>query len=698
MRVQLNNNPYIVITNSANVVIDNTNTNAINVIVGGNIISEGENNRVKWNIGTNTGSYNVPFTTFSHVKIPLSLNITAAGTGTTGFVAFSTYETATDANTAYPSDVTNMNSSCSTNNALYATDRFWIIDALSYTTKPTPNITFGYDDAANEIGITNTITESMLKAERFNATLGTWETPPKLYGLSNPATNVVSGAIVTPTDFHRSWTLIDTTVMTIPIFIASVSNSSICSGNISVITPTGALTYTIMPGSFTTTTSFTVSPTITTTYTISGTNSGGCTSNAASSATASIVVSTTPTVSLSSASSSTICSGASVTISPTGASSYTLSPGGIVSSSSFTVSPTTTTNYSITGSSPLGCLSTIITSTVVVDTAPTITATAISNQSICAGSSVTITPAGATTYTLLPGSLTGTSFTISPTSTNSYNVTGTSALGCVSSGTNNLIVPITVSSITLTTTSFQNILCAGNTTGSVTIIATGGIPAFNYVWSNGATTNSITNLPVGNYTLNLTDAFGCNATQTIAISETTSSLVVSSSSITPSCPNKTNGSIYIIISGGTPNYTVLWSNGNSGIELIDVPAGTYTAVITDFNGCILNNTITVSQLSPADELCEELFIPEYFSPNGNGQNDYFVIKGIHDYPNNKLLIFNRWGSLVYKKDGYYNEWDGKPNVSTGTGKELLPAGTYYVILEFGDNATPTYNGFVQLEY
>ena len=149
MRVVLNNNPYINISSSAYLVIDNNNANAITTLgTGGNIISESETNVVKWNIGAATGNYIVPFATSSLVKIPLAVNIVTAGVGASGSIIFSTYETATDANTAYPSDVSNMNSNCNNNNALYAVDRFWRIDAGSYTTKPTPVINFGYNDAA----------------------------------------------------------------------------------------------------------------------------------------------------------------------------------------------------------------------------------------------------------------------------------------------------------------------------------------------------------------------------------------------------------------------------------------------------------------------------------------------------------------------------------------------------------------------
>jgi len=230
-RVILNNNIFLVINNSCAVVVDNANSNAITVTgTGGNILSEGEFNRVKWNVGANTGNYTVPFTTTNNpifVKIPLAVNITSAGVGANASIIFSTYETTTDLNTPYPSDVTNMSSSCSSGNELETVDRFWIIDAQNYTTKPTPIINFTYNDAANEIGATNTVIESRLKAERFNSGINSWQTPLKLAGISNSVTNNVANAAIAPADFYRSWSLVDTNSFIIPKLVTK----AICLGD-----------------------------------------------------------------------------------------------------------------------------------------------------------------------------------------------------------------------------------------------------------------------------------------------------------------------------------------------------------------------------------------------------------------------------------------------------------------------------------
>jgi len=88
-------------------------------------------------------------------------------------------------------------------------------------------------------------------------------------------------------------------------------------------------------------------------------------------------------------------------------------------------------------------------------------------------------------------------------------------------------------------------------------------------------------------------------------------------------------------------------------------------------------------------LCDDLVIFTGFSPNGDGVNDYFTIQGIEAFPNNQLLIFNRWGNEVYTKQGYLNDWDG-----TWNNRKLLPDGTYFYVLEDGQGKR--YSGYIQI--
>lgn len=80
----------------------------------------------------------------------------------------------------------------------------------------------------------------------------------------------------------------------------------------------------------------------------------------------------------------------------------------------------------------------------------------------------------------------------------------------------------------------------------------------------------------------------------------------------------------------------------------------------------------------------DFFIPEGFSPNGDGINDPFVIRGILRYPTNNFVIFNRWGNKVFEKSNYQNTWDGRSTIGLSFGGDELPVGTYFYILDLGD--------------
>ena len=88
-----------------------------------------------------------------------------------------------------------------------------------------------------------------------------------------------------------------------------------------------------------------------------------------------------------------------------------------------------------------------------------------------------------------------------------------------------------------------------------------------------------------------------------------------------------------------------------------------------------------------------IFIPNGFSPDGDGTNDYFVITDIGNYPSNHFWVYNRWGNLVYDKKTYDNSWDGKLNVNGLVYGDNLPEGTYFYILDLGDN-TDKYQGYI----
>ena len=226
-RVVLNNNIFMVIDDGASIVLDNANPNALSTIgTGGNIVSEDEGDIIKWNIGATTGSYTIPWTNSYGTKIPLSINKTSTGTGASADFILSTWETATDLNTPLPVGVNNMNSN-GVDKSLFVADRFWHIDATSYTAKPDVTLTISYDPAANEIGGTNTITETNLLAQRFNTAVNHWEST-NLYGTNDAVNDRVVNIVVPAADFYEDWILVD---QTNPLPVTLSSLTAICEEN-----------------------------------------------------------------------------------------------------------------------------------------------------------------------------------------------------------------------------------------------------------------------------------------------------------------------------------------------------------------------------------------------------------------------------------------------------------------------------------
>ena len=93
--------------------------------------------------------------------------------------------------------------------------------------------------------------------------------------------------------------------------------------------------------------------------------------------------------------------------------------------------------------------------------------------------------------------------------------------------------------------------------------------------------------------------------------------------------------------------------------------------------------------------CATLIIPDAFSPNGDGVNDVYVIDGLQYYPDNSLLVFNRWGTEVLKRSPYNNNWDGRSEAKLNWGEEL-PESTYYYVLDPGNGDEP-YTGYIYLK-
>ena len=163
-----------------------------------------------------------------------------------------------------------------------------------------------------------------------------------------------------------------------------------------------------------------------------------------------------------------------------------------------------------------------------------------------------------------------------------YSVTVTDTNGCTATVSTTLIEPTTLILVTASTP----VTCSGAGNGTGNVLASGGTPAYSYLWSNGATTINATALNPGTYTILVTDGNGCQNLDSIIITEP-SPLIVSAVVSSPILCNGGNATLTINATGGTAPYT--------GIGTFIVTSGSYTYNVTDFNGCISNANINVTQ-------------------------------------------------------------------------------------------------------
>ena len=126
--------------------------------------------------------------------------------------------------------------------------------------------------------------------------------------------------------------------------------------------------------------------------------------------------------------------------------------------------------------------------------------------------------------------------------------------------------------------------CNGAATGSASASVTGGTAPYTYVWSTGATTMMISNLTAGSYSVTVTDVNGCSTTCSTTVTEP-SDLTAQCTSTNGGCNNNNAGSATVSAAGGTAPYTYSWSNGGTTATISGLAAGTYTATVTDANGC-----------------------------------------------------------------------------------------------------------------
>ncbi len=337
-----------------------------------------------------------------------------------------------------------------------------------------------------------------------------------------------------------------------------------------------------------------------------------------------------------------------------------------------------------------------------------------------------------------------------------YTVTVSDANGCTGSATTTIHEPdsdLTVNKLTV------HANCLAGSYGQVTALPSGGTSPYAFQWNQGATTQTVTGMPAGQYTVKVTDKKGCEIVESFTVSDTS----LFNANITGS-PDLCIGELAVLTADSVAGGSYQWYlngqtlGGATGLQFYTPVAGAYTVTISHGCGTYNSDTLHVTSkeevrmtLSPnviicpgervqlkagggtyyaweppdgldyatlpdpiasppkttvykvevtnddgckaigevtVSVMCDSPMVPSGYSPNQDGINDGFVIEGIEAYPDNKIWIYNRWGGLIYKARNYRNDWTGYSNTGGEMAGKMVPAGTYYYILDLNNNKKP----------
>ena len=336
--------------------------------------------------------------------------------------------------------------------------------------------------------------------------------------------------------------------------------------------------------------------------------------------------------------------------------------------------------YSVTVTDANGCI--VIGNVLITQPAPISNNIQITNITCHNGNdgAITLTSSGGTApYSYSWSTSANTSNTETGLSSGTVYVTTSDNQGCSVTDTIQITNPDSMS-LTLTHTSASCNTADGTATANVV----GGNAPYGYLWSvNNQTTQTADSLPGGMVSIVVMDANGCTVSGSINIDTVNIHTAVAgadpTTGIAPLNVNFSNNS------QNTTTYFWDFGDGNTSTDFAPTHTylenGTYVVVLTSINsgGCMAYDTLII-------DVINELIIPNVFTPNGDGVNDNLVFKNLHAFPDNRLVVLNRWGKTVFEKTGYQNDWNGGDQND----------GTYFFILELNDKENTVHKGTITI--
>jgi len=223
-------------------------------------------------------------------------------------------------------------------------------------------------------------------------------------------------------------------------------------------------------------------------------------------------------------------------------------------------------------------------------TSLSVSATSTNSDCLADNGTATATPSGGTGTITYLWTNNETTQTINGLAPGEYTVTATDENGCTAEATTT--VALAPNTLTANATSTDSDCTAGNGTANAT--TAGGTGTITYLWTNNETTQTITNLAPGEYTVTATDENGCTAESTTTVTLAPNTLTVNATSTNSDC-TADNGTANATASGGTGIITYLWTNNETTQTITNLAPGEYTVTATDENGCTAEAATTVGQ-------------------------------------------------------------------------------------------------------
>ena len=361
----------------------------------------------------------------------------------------------------------------------------------------------------------------------------------------------------------------------------------------------------------------------------------------------------------------TFCAGGSVMLTSSAGSTYLWSTGATTAS----INAGTTESFTVQVTNASGCLSGSSAATMVtVNPLPvTPTITAGGPTTFCDGGSVMLTSSAGSVYLWSTGATTP---SINASATDGYTVQVTDAAGCQGAVSVAMIVTVNALPAIPTVAARGPItFCQGD---SVTLTASAGS---SYLWSTGATTPAIIAATSGSYTVQVTDANGCQS-----VSSAAATAVANAQPVANAGPDQQLQFVFesLMQAELSPSETGEWSliSGSGNFADIHSPTSRVTELSLGENsflwkamngGCNASEEVIIT--------VNDLFVPTVITPNVDGKNDYFIL-GEHT-GRVELIIFNSWGNIEYATDNYEDDWSGRNKKG-----EELPGDTYFYVLNF----------------